>query len=174
MTKRKKSISAEGKKRRTEAGAANLARYHEQTGNARQQALTHGAYSSTIRQKYSDKRTAEGQRLHQVVSAIEEALGGPPELTPFQQVRIGILRSRLIRFFQFSDFIDKRMDILDVEGNPINCLAELHKTEEGIARILKELEDSAKSARAKKVPSLAEILEINRSGEKSTAQDSAG
>jgi hypothetical protein len=162
MAKRKKSISAEGKKRRTEAGAANLAKYHADTGNQRQQALTHGAYSSTIRQKYSDKRTAEGQRLHQVVSAIEDALGGPPELTPFQQVRIGILRSRLIRFFQFSDWIDKKIDILDDAGNPIACLAQLHQTEEGIARILKELEESQRTAKTKKVPSLAEILEINR------------
>jgi len=114
-------MSRDGKKRSAKAGSANLAKWHEETGNQRQQAVTHGAYSSTIRQKYSDKRTSEGQRLHSVVTAIEDALGGPPELTPFQQVRIGILRSRLIRFFQFSDYIDKRMDILDGEGKGATC-----------------------------------------------------
>lgn len=154
-------MSRQGKKRSAEAGAKNLAAYHESTDNERTQALTHGAYSSTIRQKYSDKRTSEGQRLHQVITAIEDVLGGPPELTPFQQVRIGILRSRLIRFFQFSDWIDKKMDILDGEGNPVACLAELHRTEEGITRILKELEDSLKGGARKKTPSLSEIIEIS-------------
>jgi hypothetical protein len=110
-------MSKEGKRRSAEAGAANLAKWHEETGNQRTQAVTHGAYSSTIRQKYSDRRTTEGARLHQVITAVEEALGGPLELTPFQQVRIGILRSRLIRFFHLSDYIDKRMDILDGGGN---------------------------------------------------------
>lgn len=160
MAKEHKFKSAESKERSAAAGAKNLAKWQAEEGH-HLQGLKHGAYSSTIRQKYSDRRTAQGQRLHQVVTAIEEVLGGPPELTPFQQVRIGILRSRLIRFFQFSDYIDKRMDILDGEGNPISCLAELHRTEEGIVRILKELEDSLKGGAGKKTPSLSEILEIS-------------
>lgn len=151
-------MSKKSKKRSAEAGAANLAAYHESTGNKRDQAVTHGAYSSTIRQKYSDRRTSEGARLHQVITAIEEALGGPTELTPFQQVRIGILRSRLIRFFQFSDYIDKRMDILDGEGNPVACLAELHRTEEGICRILERLEDSLKGKKSQRLKPLNEII----------------
>ena len=150
--------SKDGKKRCAEAGARNLKAYHESTGNARQQAVTHGAYSSTIRQRYSDRRTTEGARLAQIIDAIEQELGGPPELTPFQQVKIGRLRSRLIRFFQFSDYIDKRMDILDGEGNPIACLTQLHTTEEGIARILKELEDSLKCKRAQRLKPLNELI----------------
>jgi len=51
--------------------------------------------------------------MHQIFAAIETELGGPSELTAFQQVKIGILRSKLIRFFCFSDFIDRKMDILD-------------------------------------------------------------
>ena len=157
MGKANKFRSPEAKERSAAAGRANLAKWQAEEGH-HLQGLKHGAYSSTIRQKYSDKRTSEGQRLFQIVSSIEEALGGPPQLTPFQQVRIGILRSRLIRFFQFSDYIDKRMDILDGEGNPVACLAELHKTEEGIARILKELEDSLKSKKSQRLKPLNEII----------------
>lgn len=153
-----KAKTKAAKQRQVEAGKENLSRWHEETENQRQQAVTHGAYSSTIRQKYSDRRTTEGQRLHQVITAIEDALGGPPELTPFQQIKIGILRSRLIRFFQFSDYIDKRMDILDGEGNPIACLTQLHTVEEGIARILKELEDSLKGKKGQRLKPLNELI----------------
>ena len=153
-----KAKTKEAKRRQVEAGAKNLAKYHEETGNQRTQALVHGAYSSTIRQKYSDKRTSEGQRLHQIVAAIETESGGPSELTAFQQVKIGILRSRLIRFFQFSDYIDKRMDILDGEGNPIACLTQLHTVEEGITRILKELEDSLKGKKSHRLKPLNEMI----------------
>jgi hypothetical protein len=155
---KKPKISKEAKKRIVEAGAKNLAKYHEETGNRRQQAVTHGAYSSTIRQRYSDRRTTEGARLAQIIDAIEEALGGPPELTPFQGIKIGILRSRLIRFFQFSDWIDKKMDILDDAGNPLACLTQLHTVEEGIARILKELEDSLKGRKSQRLKPLNEII----------------
>jgi hypothetical protein len=57
-----------------EAGKENLRRWHEKTGNHRTQALVHGAYRSTIRRRYSDKRTPEGARLAQIIDAIEEAL----------------------------------------------------------------------------------------------------
>jgi hypothetical protein len=50
------------------------------------------------------------------------------------------------------------MDFLDREGNPIACLMQLHTTEEGIARILKELEDSLKGKKGQRLKPLNDLI----------------
>ena len=163
MSKANKFKSPEAKERSAAAGRANLARYHEKTGNARTQNLKHGAYSSTIRQRYSDKRTTEGKQLYAVVSAVTDDLGGPASLNAGQQVLIASLRGKLIVLFQISDYLDRQANIFDKEGNVLPCLRQTYLAySESVRRTLEALYGLSNSRlRRDKVPSLSEILETS-------------
>ena len=114
-------------KRQAEAGAANLAKWKADQGNP-EPARTHGAFSSTIRQRYSDLRTTEGQKLKSVIDSIIADIGGTASLNAFQNVIIGGLRGKFIVIFQISDYLDRQSSIIDSEGNVLACLRQTYLT----------------------------------------------
>lgn len=85
-------------------------------------ALSHGAFSNTIRQRYSDRRTAEGRRLNGAIEAITEDLGGPENMNAAQSLILSSLRAKLIVVFQISDYLDFRESVLDPSGELIGSL----------------------------------------------------
>ena len=60
------------------AGAANLKAYTDKNGFLAP--LKRGVYSQTIRKRYSDLRTREGQKLADTMKRIIADLGGPGNL----------------------------------------------------------------------------------------------
>jgi hypothetical protein len=84
--------------------------------------LRHGAHSRTVRQKYSDLRTTEGQKLKAVIDSLVSDLGGPAQLNAAQNAILGALRSKFIVVFQISDYLDRQTDIIDSDGQLLACL----------------------------------------------------
>ena len=151
-------------KKQKDAGSANLAKWQQDEGHQKQ-ALTHGAYSATIRQRYSDLRTTEGRRLQVVIDGVVNDLGGPTELNAAQQVVIGSLRSKLIVVFQISGFLDRQESIINKDGYILPVLGQnFLQYQESIRRDLETLYGMNRSNLRRKVPKLSEI--INGSKEK--------
>jgi hypothetical protein len=121
----------------------------------------HGAYSSTIQQRYSDRRTTEGKRLHAVISALVDDLGGPEALSAGQQVLIADLRAKLIVEFQIGDYLDRQMDVIDDDGNILPVLKNVYLGySESVRRTLEALYGLSNSRLKfrRQVPKLAEII----------------
>ncbi len=107
-------------KEKAEAGARNLAKWwqdHPEGGN-----LKHGAYSSQIRQRYSDKRTTEGKQLAVVMKNLADDLGGRENLTAAQSLLLDSIRSKLIVILQIGKYVDKQIDVLNSKGELLPCL----------------------------------------------------
>jgi hypothetical protein len=157
--KAQKMANPKATEKKKSAGAAALAEY-QKTEEFKLQNVTHGAYSSTIRQRYSDKRTTEGKQLHAVISAITVDLGGPVSLNAGQQVLIASLRGKLIVLFQISDYLDRQDNIFDSEGNVLPCLRQTYLAySEAVRRTLEALYGlSNTKLRRSKVPRLEEII----------------
>lgn len=84
---------------------------------------THGAYCQHIRERYSDLRTKEGQRLHAVTQGLIADLGGQANINTAQSVIIENIKSKLIVLFQISDYADKQITIVDENtGELLPCL----------------------------------------------------
>jgi hypothetical protein len=141
-----------------EAGAKNLAKWQAEEGY-HQQALKHGAYSATIRQKYSDRRTAQGKRLKAVEDDLVEDLGGPLEINAAQSVILGGLRSKFIVIFQIGDFLDRQTSIISKDGELMPCLGRnfLSYTD-SIRRDLETLYGMAKTKIKRQVPKLEDLI----------------
>jgi hypothetical protein len=160
-----KPKAEEAKQRSTEAGCRNLMAWKaSQPGSHAEPNRKHGARSQTIRKRYSDLRTGEGQRLKAVIDAITADLGGPEGINAGQQVLLGGLQSKLIVIFQISDYLDKQSRIVDAEGKLLPCLGQnfLSYTE-SIRRDLEAIYGFTRS-RKTKVPSLEELI-ARRDGE---------
>lgn len=140
-------------------GAAALAEY-QKTEEFKLQNVTHGAYSSTIRQRYSDKRTTEGKQLYAVISAITDDLGGAVSLNAGQQVLIASLRGKLIVLFQISDYLDRQSSIFENDGNVLPCLRQVFLAySEAVRRTLEALYGlSNTKLRRSNVPKIEDII----------------
>ena len=83
-----------------EAGKKNLEEWKSE--NPGKSNLKHGAYSSQVRQRYSDKRTAEGRQLATVMQGLVQDLGGMSEINAAQALLLDNIRSKLIVLFHRS------------------------------------------------------------------------
>jgi hypothetical protein len=159
-----KPKTKEALKRREDAGCRNLMKWQEEHGH-HQQALKHGAQSQTIRKRYSDLRTVEGQRLKAVIDAITADLGGPEGINAGQQVLLGGLQSKLIVIFQISDYLDKQSGIVDAAGELLPCMGKNFITyTESIRRDLEAIYGFKRSNKTK-VPTLDELIARREGGQ---------
>jgi hypothetical protein len=85
-------------------------------------ALKHGAFSSHIRKRYSDKRTREGRQLESVIQGLIADLGGADNLSAAQLLLLDSLRSKIIVIFQISGFVDRQASIVTEKGELLPCL----------------------------------------------------
>ena len=140
------------------AGAANLAKWQAEEGH-HQQATKHGAYSDTVRQRYSDLRTTEGKKLKSVIDSIINDLGGPTELNAAQNVVLGGLRGKFIVVFQISEYLDRQTSIIDNDGQLLACLGKnfLGYTD-SIRRDLETLYGMSRAHFKRKVPRLEDLI----------------
>ena len=120
------------------AGEKNLHKWneeHPERGN-----LKHGAYSSTVRQKYSDLRTTEGKQLQAIVNGLIFDLGGKSPLSAAQNLLLQNIRSKLIVLLQISKFADQQVSLINSEGELLPCLGRNYTTySESLRRDLEAL-----------------------------------
>jgi hypothetical protein len=153
---RPKGIKA--RDRQKKAGAANLAKWKDEQGNPEPN-RKHGAYSTTIRQRYSDLRTTEGKKLKAVIDSVLEDLGGAPQINAAQQVLLGSFRGKLIVLFQISDYLDRQQSIINKDGYILPVLGQTYLSySESVRRDLETLYGLSKSQLRRKVPKLEEII----------------
>jgi len=145
-------------KRQSEAGAANLKKYQAERGHGLQ-ALSHGAYSNTIRKRYSDKRTSEGKKLQVVIDSIISDLGGADQINSAQNVLLAGLRGKFIVIFQISDFLDRQRSIVCEDGSILPILGNSYlQYTESIRRDLESIFAMGRSTLRRKVPSISDII----------------
>lgn len=148
------------------AGLKNLMAWKaSQPGGRGEPRRTHGAKSLTIRKRYSDLRTVEGQRLKAVIDAITTDLGGPEGINAGQQVLLGGLQSKLIVIFQISDYLDKQSGIVNAAGELLPCMGKNFITyTESIRRDLEAIYGFKRNSKTK-VPSLEELIAQREGGQ---------
>jgi hypothetical protein len=156
-----KAKTKEAKQRQVEAGAANLQAFHDRTGNARQQNLKHGVFSTTRRQRFSDLRTQEGQWLKMVTTQLVDDLGGAESLNAAEQIILSAVETKLITIHLIGEYIDKQMEVVDPETKEL--LPVLQRSflsySESVRRDLEYLYGNKFGKKAKKVPTIADLID---------------
>jgi hypothetical protein len=123
--KRKRKTS----KTSAKAGKKNLKKWQaENPEEAKTSSLKHGAYSSQVRQRYTDERTAEGKRLVTVMKGLVNDLGGADSISAAQSLLLDSVRSKLIVLFQISHYVDHQETIFSDKGELIPCLGRNYTT----------------------------------------------
>ena len=153
--------SAESKERSAAAGRANLARYHEETGNARQQNLKHGVFSTTQQKRFSDLRSQEGKWLKAVTTQLVDDLGGAESLNAAEQIILSTVETKLITIHLIGEYIDKQMAVVDSETKEL--LPVLQRSflsySESICRDLEHLYGNKFGKKPKRVPTIADLID---------------
>lgn len=151
----------EAKRRQMEAGAKNLAAYHEATGNSRQQNLKHGVFSTTKRKRFSDLRSQEGQWLKAITTQLIDDLGGAESLNAAEQIILSTVETKLITIHLIGEYIDKQMAVVDPETKEL--LPVLQRSflsySESVRRDLEYLYGSKFGKKSKKVPTIADLMD---------------
>ena len=131
--KGRKSTKAEA-----EAGAKNLQTWldkHPERG-----AVKHGAYSATVRKRYTDMRSTEGKQLQAIIDGLIDDLGGKAVLTAAQNLLLQSIRSKLIVVLQISKFADCQISLVNSDGELLPCLKSGYTTySESVRRDLEAL-----------------------------------
>jgi hypothetical protein len=152
---------SEADRRRNEAGAKNLAAYHESTGNVRQQATTHGVTSATKRKRFKDLRSQEGQWLRAVTTQLVDDLGGAESLNAAEQIILSTVETKLITIHLIGEYIDKQMEVVDPETKEL--LPVLQRSflsySESVRRDLEYLYGNKFGKKSKKVPTIADLMD---------------
>lgn len=121
---KKKKATKKGK-----AGKKNLKKWRDENPEeAKTSSLKHGAYSSQVRQRYTDERTAEGKRLATVITGLINDLGGADSISAAQSLLLDSVRSKLIVLFQISNYVDRQENIFTDQGGLIPCLSKNYTT----------------------------------------------
>jgi hypothetical protein len=155
MAKKKKSKT----KAELEAGAQNLADWKAENPSGGN--LKHGAYSSQIRQRYSDKRTTEGRRLDAIMKSLANDIG--PELSAIQSLILDRVREKLIVLMQIGKYVDQKPSVIDEKGELLSCLGRNYTGfSEALRRDLVALSDLA-IKKPSKIPSIKDI--VNKANE---------
>jgi len=151
-------MAKKGKKstlQEAEAGRQNLLAYREKNPAP---ALTHGAYSGTIRKRYSDKRTSEGRQLYAILEGLKADLGGADKLTAAQCLILEGIRSKLIVLLQIGKYADHQVSLINVRGELLPCLGRNYTGySEALRRDLEALTAMA-SKKPSRIPTIEEIV----------------
>lgn len=91
--------------------------------NSQGRPATHGAHSLTIRQRYSDLRTTEGQQLKAILDGLVDDLGGQGAISNAQRLCLENMRTKLIVLLQIGKFVDRQESIINTSGELIPCLS---------------------------------------------------
>jgi len=143
------------------AGAANLRRWQKTEGHGLQR-MTHGAYSRTIRQKYSDGRTSEGKKLQGILTALEDDLGGAPNLSAGQQLIIAGMRGKVIVLLQMSDYLDRQQSVIDKDGELSGFLKREYLTYcDSVGRDIERLYKLSGNGKRGNVPLIEDLIKAN-------------
>ena len=126
--------------------------------------IKHGAHSPTVRKRFDDLRTNQGQALHGIMTSLVDHFGGETALTAPMRILIDInIRPKLITILLINDHINKKQDkILNDEGELIKCLSANYLAFSNALRLdLVALNDMAAKAgkSSKGVPSLDTWIE---------------
>jgi hypothetical protein len=79
--------------------------------------VIHGAQSSGIRKRFSDKRTAEGKELEQVMGAIVEDFGGLDALSGHQMGLLMIIQEKLMVVLPIKKWLESQLgDLVDKDS----------------------------------------------------------
>jgi hypothetical protein len=145
------------------AASANLKKWAD--NHAHEPRLTHGAESKTIRRRYSDKRTAEGKRLHEAMELVVADLGGPAALNAAQTLVLSALRSKMICLFQIGLYIDTKSDVIDdATGDLIPCMRKSFLAyTTSVNKDLELLYNFSGQGKRRNIPSLVDL--INKDGD---------
>lgn len=148
------------KKRCAEAGYRNLLAWKsKQPHGHAEPCLRHGAYSTNVRKRYSDKRTSEGQRLQKVIDSLVADLGGPTAVNSAQTLILASLRSKLAVIWQIGDWVDKQESVITPDGNLLNVLGRNFLSFcESARRDLEVLFAVSRRGKGAKIPSLEEVI----------------
>jgi DNA-binding MarR family transcriptional regulator len=147
-----------GKKRQRAAAIKNLEKWREDSAGELHPKTTHGLTSKTVKKRYADINTPEGQKLQAVVDAIEADLGAQEGLAAGQKVILGGLRSKLIVCFLIAEYLDKQTDIIDKGGELLPCLNKgFLSYSESARRDLEALYGFSKK-KAGKIPTIEELI----------------
>ena len=153
-------MSKEGKKRSVEAGAEKLRKWQEEEGH-HLQALKHGIYSTTKRQRFTDLRTQEGQWLKTVTTQLVDDLGGADSLNAAEQIILSTVETKLITIHLIGEYIDKQMEVVDSETKEL--LPVLQRSflsySESVRRDLEYLYGNKFGKKSKKVPTIADLMD---------------
>jgi hypothetical protein len=156
-----KAKTKAAKERQVAAGAKNLAAYHESTGNARQQATTHGVTSATKRKRFKDLRSQEGQWLRAVTTQLIDDLGGAESLNAAEQIILSTVETKLITIHLIGEYIDKQMEVVDSETKQL--LPVLQRSflsySESVRRDLEYLYSNKFGKKSQKVPTIADLID---------------
>jgi hypothetical protein len=81
--------------------------------------LVHGARSSGIRKRFSDKRTAEGKELEQVMGAIVDDFGGLDQLSGHQMGLLMIIQEKLMVVLPVKKWLESQLGELVSKENTL-------------------------------------------------------
>ncbi|MCG2778986.1 MAG: hypothetical protein L6406_25200 [Desulfobacterales bacterium] len=144
-----------------EAGEKNLAKWldkHPERG-----AVKHGAYSSTVRKRYTDMRTTEGKQLQAIIDGLIDDLGGKAILTAAQNLLLQSIRSKLIVVLQISKFADCQISLVNSDGELLPCLKSGYTTySESVRRDLEALFSVKRKAGSLSYETAMKALEVKR------------
>ena len=152
-----------GSKIEAEAGARNLALHNQQVaeGNAEPGRLKHGAFSQVVRQRYSDRRTREGQQLAAVMSSLVDDLGGQTAIDAGQRILLDRVGEKLIILMQLGRYADEHPNIINFKGELIPCLGTNYLSfSNSLRKDLQALYEMARAGNGKNsVPTIEQIIE---------------
>ena len=128
----------------------------------------HGAHSGTVRRRYDDLRTTQGQALHNVMQNLIDDLGGAASLTaPMGIMLNSAIRPKLITLMCINDYLNKQQgDIINEAGELIACLGQNYISwSNALRRDLEVLVDlAAKAGKSSKgVPTIEQLIQVKKS-----------
>jgi hypothetical protein len=150
-------VTDDGKRRRAEAGARNLAKWREEHPEGG--GLTHGARSRTMARKFGDRRTREGRMLEEIMAGVIADFGGPANISGSQAVLLARIREKTSIILRIASYIDTRQrDIISPDGELISVLR--HGYLSYAESVRRDLETVTLTAARKpfRAPSLEEYL----------------
>jgi len=139
-----------------EAGRRNLQTWKD--SHPGESNFSHGAYSSTVRKRYSDKRTTEGKALQCIVDGLVMDCGGNESLTQGQHILLGLIRSQLITVLQIGKYLDTQSSLIDATGEQLPILNKVCTHNEALRRTIESFYAMNKFNGKNKPPDLGKYL----------------
>ena len=139
-----------------EAGERNLQKWKDE--NPQGGAITHGAFSSSVRKRYTDLRTTEGKQLQGIIDRIRADLGG--DLDEMQNILLARIKEKLLILIQIGQYVDLQESVIQ-DGDLIGCLSSSYIAyDNSLTRSLTLLYNSIGKKKSRKIPSLDQWIDI--------------